>query len=263
MDILVHNNQYKTIRVRWEKNICYLQIYRPDADNSINDILVQECSEVLKECEQSANILVLEGLPEIFCIGADFKNIQAQLESGQVPEQNPEHLYNLWLQLKNGKFISIAHVRGKTNAGGVGFASACDIVLCNDGASFSLSEMLFGLMPACVLPFLIRRVGTSRAHYMTLMTQTFSVQTAHEWGLVDAYDANSDNLLRKHLLRLRLLPKKGIVRYKQYISHLSDFINTAKPKAVEANCMVFSDKNNLAKIERYVETGVFPWENVQ
>ncbi len=48
--------------------------------------------------------------------------------------------------------------------------AACDIVVCKTGVSFSLSELLFGLMPACVLPFVVRRTGVARAHYMTLMT---------------------------------------------------------------------------------------------
>lgn len=82
--------------------------------------------------------------------------------------------------------------------------------------SVSLS-LLFGLYPACVLPFLIHRIGRQKAHYMTLMTKPISVQEASEWGLIDAYDAESDVLLRKHLLRLRRLNKKGIAHYKQFI----------------------------------------------
>ena len=95
--------------------------------------------------------------------------------------------------------MSIAHVRGKANAGGIGFVAACDIVLADSAAVFSLSELLFGLMPACVLPFLVRRIGFAKANAMTLSTQPVGVQVAREWGLVDAFEENSDNLLRKHL----------------------------------------------------------------
>jgi polyketide biosynthesis enoyl-CoA hydratase PksH len=186
--------------------------------------------------------------------------MQEAIERGAQPEQNPESLYNLWLQLARGSYITIAHVRGKTNAGGVGFAAACDIVLCDEKTTFSLSELLFGLMPACVLPFLIRRTGIARAHYMTLMTQPISAKQAQTWGLVDAYEENSENLLRKHLLRLRLLSKAGIARYKRYINTLSDFLSASLSKAVRTNREVFSDQDNLAKIDRYVKTGKLPWE---
>jgi polyketide biosynthesis enoyl-CoA hydratase PksH len=81
-----------------------------------------------------------------------------------------------------------------------------------------------------------------------------------DWGLVDACEAKSENLLRKQLLRLRLLPKTGITRYKNYINSLDSALVDAKPKALAANIEVFSDQDNLAKIARYVKSGLFPWE---
>lgn len=262
MDILNQTENYKTIVVRNDGDICFIQIYRPDANNTINATLIEECSKVLEQCESSAKIVVLEGLPEVFCFGADFKEIEESLDSGQHESaQNPGPLYDLWLKLATGSFISIAHVRGKANAGGIGFVAACDIVLCEDKTVFSLSEMLFGLMPACVLPFLIRRMGHPKANYMTLMTQPVTATQAKEWGLVDAHEEKSENLLRKHLLRLRLLSKSGVARYKRYLNRLDDDLVTSKPKALEANLEVFSDKDNLEKIARFVKTGQFPWES--
>ncbi len=252
---------YEAIQVRFDEDVCFIQIHRPEANNSINDRLIEEFTEVLNRCEESVKIVVLEGLPEVFCFGADFKGIQETLDNAeQHQEQNPEPLYDLWLQLASGPFITIAHVRGKANAGGVGFVAACDVVLCEEKAIFSLSELLFGLMPACVLPFLIRRMGFSKANYMTLMTQPVSARQARDWGLVDAYEENSENLLRKHLLRFRRLSKKGISRYKRYMNTLDNFSMISKAKALEANREVFSDQNNLEKIARYVKTGQFPWE---
>jgi polyketide biosynthesis enoyl-CoA hydratase PksH len=115
-------------------------------------------------------------------------------------------------------------------------------------------------MPACVLPFLIRRAGFVKANYMTLMTQPIPASQAQAWGLVDACEENSDNLLRKQLLRLRRLGKDGIARYKRYASSLDDALRKSRPKALEANLEVFSDPDNLQKIARYVKKGKFPWE---
>lgn len=252
---------YETIQVRFDEDICFIQIHRPEANNAINDRLIEEFAEALNLCEETVKIVVLEGSPEVFCFGADFNEIQKSFESKvQHQEQNPEPLYNLWLQLASSPYITIAHVRGKANAGGIGFVAACDVVLCEEKAVFSLSELLFGLMPACVLPFLIRRMGFSKANYMTLMTQPISAQQAHDWGLVDAYEENSGNLLRKHLLRLRRLPKTGIARYKRYMNTLNNFPAISKSNAIAANIEVFTDQNNLKKITRFVKTGQFPWE---
>lgn len=247
---------YQTIKVRFQEPISFLQFHRPEANNTINELLVEECRQALAACAETSTIVVLEGLPEVFCFGADFQGMAGAGEK----EQNPGPLYDLWLQLATGPYITISHVRGKANAGGLGFVAASDIVLADETAQFSLSELLFGLMPACVLPFLIRRIGFQKAHYMTLMTQPVSVQQAQTWGLVDAYEAQSEALLRRHLLRLRRLSKTAIMRYKNYMNKLNDELQQSKPLALAANLEVFSDPRNLQGIIRYVETGKFPWE---
>lgn len=252
---------YQTIQVRFQEPICFLQFNRPEANNTINDLLIEECRQVLDQCEEAITVVVLEGLPEVFCFGADFQGIHAQMVSGEPTEQGPEPLYDLWLKLATGPYITVSHVRGKANAGGVGFVAASDIVLADQTAQFSLSELLFGLFPACVLPFLIRRMGFQKAHYLTLMTQPIPVQQAHSWGLVDAYDVQSEALLRKHLLRLRHLSKMGILRYKRYLSGLNDLLQQSRPHAIAANREIFADPRNLEGIFRFVETGQFPWED--
>ncbi|MCP4285433.1 MAG: enoyl-CoA hydratase/isomerase [Gammaproteobacteria bacterium] len=251
---------YHTLQVRFQEPICFLQLDRPEADNAINERLIEECRQVLALCEESITVVVLEGLPEVFCFGADFQGIHAHMASGQQWEQDPEPLYDLWLKMATGPYITVSHVRGKANAGGVGFVAASDIVLADQTAQFSLSELLFGLFPACVLPFLIRRIGFQKAHYLTLMTKPISVQQAHAWGLVDAYEAQSESLLRKHLLRLRRLSKIGIMRYKRYMNGLHDSLLHSKSLAVAANKEIFSEPRTLQGIFRYVETGQFPWE---
>jgi polyketide biosynthesis enoyl-CoA hydratase PksH len=251
---------YQTIKIRVQEPICYLQLYRPDAQNTINNLLVEELTQALALCDEKISIIILEGLPDIFCLGADFKGMKQEADAGNLRNSTAEHLYDLWLKLATGPYIIISHVKGRVNAGGIGFVAASDIVLANETAQFSLSELLFGLMPACVMPFLMRRIGFQKSHYMTLMTQPVPVQLAADWGLVDAYENDSDTLLRRHLLRLRRLPKKGIIRYKQYMNDVQTTLVQAKPRALEANKDVFSDSQTLQGIYRFVETGQFPWE---
>lgn len=260
MGVLNAGYRHEAIKVRCEGDICRLQIHRPEANNTINDTLIDECTAVLNACEDAIKIVVLEGLPEVFCFGADLHSVRGHTASSASSPAQPEKLYRLWLQFKRGPFVSVAHVRGKANAGGVGFAAACDLVLCDEKASFSLSELLFGLIPACVLPFLIERVGSARAHAMTLMTQPVAARQAQGWGLADACAENSDELLRMHLLRLRLLPKEGIARHKRYMASLNPYLETSMPTAVACNREVFSDAGNLHRIDRFLSTGLLPWQ---
>jgi len=253
---------YRTLKVSFQDSVCHLQFNRPEASNTINDLLVAECHEVLSRCEESVTVVVLSGSPEVFCNGADFKAI-AGASAEQIHEQNsPASLYDLWLRLATGPYVTIAHVRGKANAGGMGFVAASDIVLADDTAQFSLSELLFGLYPACVLPFLIRRIGFQRAHGLTLATQPINARQALEWGLADAVETHSDTLLRRHQLRLSRLAKTAIRRYKSYMKEIGPPLATLKSAAVAANVEVFSDPDNRRAITRYVERGIFPWEKV-
>ena len=252
---------FQTLKVSIDGDVGYIQMYRPEANNALNERMVDELTEVLAAYENEVKVVVLEGLPEVFCFGADFKEIQQKLDSGNDnPVDDPGKLYDLWLKLATGPFVSVAHVRGKVNAAGVGFVAACDVVIADYTAIFSLSELLFGLMPACVLPFLIRRMGYPKANHLTVMTLPIGPKQALDWGLVDSLAEDSTQLLRKQLLRLRLLSAKGVHRYKGYLNELDDSLISGKAKAVAANQLVFSDKENLDKIRRYVRTGKFPWE---
>jgi len=251
---------YETLQVRFQDSICFLQFDRPNDNNTINAQLIEECHRALTVCESDATVVVLSGLPEVFCFGADFNDLSSRAQSGEQARHGPDSLYDVWLKLATGPFITIANVRGKANAGGIGFVAASDIVLADETAKFSLSELLFGLIPACVLPFLIRRMGLQKAHYMTLMTQPITVQQAQDWGLVDAWEPQSDPLVRKHLLRLRRLTKTSIARYKRYMNELNGPLERLKEPALAVNTTVFSDPKNIEGIVRYVQTGRFPWE---
>lgn len=231
-------------------------LMRPETGNVLNAALVGELSAALAGCEaeDGPKVLVLAGAPLVFCAGGDFQAAAAG------DDLDPAQLYDLWRRLSDGPFVSVAAVRGRVNAGGVGLAAACDMVLAESNASFALSELLFGLFPACVLPFLTRRVGAQRAHYLTLSTQPVTAAQALDWGLVDAVEDPLDGLLRKHLLRLRRLDKAAIGRYKRHRTALTGTVETARPAALAANRDMFADPATRAGIARYVAEGKFPWE---
>jgi len=248
---------FETLTAETRDGICTVTMTREQSGNVLNAALLAELDHVVARAEAAdgPSVLVLEGGARVFCAGGDF---QALAEGDAILDPAP--LYALWQRLATGPFVSVAVTRGRVTAGGVGLAAACDIVLAESGASFALSELLFGLYPACVLPFLIRRVGEQRAHYLTLSTQPVGAETALSWGLVDAVEDPVESLLRKHLLRLKRLSKPAIAAYKQYRAHLSPSLDAARPAALAANRAMFDDPVLRAGIRRYVTEGTFPWE---
>lgn len=254
---------YATLRVTEQENVLFARIHRPEAGNAINADLVHELNDVYTRASASptTTVVVLEGLPEVFCFGADFQAISDAARQGQDTAFEPEHTFELFRRIAYGDVLTVAHVRGKANAGGVGLVAASDVVIADESASFSLSELLFGLIPAVVLPYLIRRTGFQRAHYLAGTTQTIDARQAHEWGLVDALGTDSQALLRRHLQRLGRLSKKGVARYKAYLRELSPISEDTKSVALATNREVFADPDNVRAIQRYAEQGVFPWED--
>lgn len=252
---------FETLKVEVKENLCFIQFNRPEANNTINDLLVEEFHRVLELCEDTITVLVLEGNSEVFCMGADFKEMVQDQENAAGSNTRPRRLYQLWQKMVLGPYVIVSFVEGKVYAGGMGFIAVSDIVIAGQNSQFCLSELLFGLYPACVLPFLIRRIGFQRANYMTLMTQPFSGRQALEQGIADVLDSQEGLSLRKHLARLRHLPKTGISRYKSYAGKLCDFLSRSEDEAVEGNTAVFSDPQNIERISRYVEEGRFPWED--
>jgi polyketide biosynthesis enoyl-CoA hydratase PksH len=95
---------------------------------------------------------------------------------------------------------------------------------------------------------------------MTLMTTPIDIKSAYDWGLIDAFSDNPADLLRKHLLRLRLLSRENVELYKRYSSGLPESLSEAKGMAASENAKMFSDPQRLELIRKFITTGCFPWE---
>lgn len=250
---------YQTLSVAFDDGVCRVRFDRPEAGNAIDARMVEELGRVLALCDDGAEppvtVLVLEGSADAFCVGGDF----AATAAGETLDAAA--LYDLWRRLATGPYVSIALVHGRANAGGVGFVAASDLVLAGPGASFGLSELLFGLFPACVLPFLIRRVGRQKAHAMTLLTRPVGAAEALACGLADAVEDDPEALLGRHLSRLRLLGKPALGRYKSYLAEISDELERCRPAALAANRALFADPSVQRNIRRYVTELKLPWED--
>ena len=54
---------------------------------------------------------------------------------------------------------TIACVRGAVRGGGVGLVAACDIAIAERGATFRLSEVKLGIIPAMISPYVVAAIG--------------------------------------------------------------------------------------------------------
>jgi methylglutaconyl-CoA hydratase len=79
---------------------------------------------------------------------------------------------------------TIACVRGAARGGGVGLVAACDIALAERGATFRLSEVKLGIIPAMISPYVIAAMGRHHARRYMLSGEEFDSAEAFRTGLV-------------------------------------------------------------------------------
>lgn len=152
----------------------------------------------------AAPVVVLRASQAAFCRGMDLGdacNVQAVEAAAPAFADCLE-------RIRLGPKPVVAAVEGPTTAGGVGIVAAADLVIACPAATFGLTELLFGLLPAIILPYLAERVGLSRARMWALTTGSWSSAEAQSAGLVDVLaPACLDRPLRVWTRRLsRALP---------------------------------------------------------
>jgi polyketide biosynthesis enoyl-CoA hydratase PksH len=237
------------------------QICRPDNANTLNDALIQELHQALDWAETmpDGRTFVLDGLPGVFCTGLDFHDAgrPANLTSGS--DQAAEYL-RLLKRLTISPRIVICRVDGKAIAGGIGLVAASDIVLATERAEFSLPEALWGLLPCCVLPFLIRRLGYQKAYFLTLTTRTMTATEALSSHLVDELSENLNDALRKLTLRLNLLDDRVILDLKNYFRQLAGIPPEIEQIAVQEINRLAGQPYVRENIANYIQQGILPWE---
>jgi methylglutaconyl-CoA hydratase len=80
--------------------------------------------------------------------------------------------------------LTIARVQGAAFGGAVGLVSCCDIAVAEEAASFCLSEVKIGLIPATISPYVVRAIGERAARRYFTTAEHFSANRAQHLGLV-------------------------------------------------------------------------------
>ncbi len=100
----------------------------------------------------------------------------------------------------------VAIVQGAAFGGGVGLVACCDIAIATTGASFCLSEVRLGLIPAVISPYVAAAIGPRACRRYFLTAEKFDAATAERLGLVhrvvepEALETAQDEIVA-HLLK--------------------------------------------------------------
>lgn len=204
--------------------------------------------------DESIPAIVLEGSAGCFCRGMDLDAAgkDAKLEEGVV------EFSHCLEDIRLGPLPVVALVEGAATAGGVGLAAASDLVMAAPQSSFCLTELLFGLLPAIVLPYLLERMSLTRVRMWALTAETWSADEARSAGLVDFVlpGADGGRLLKSWVRRLGRAQSAAVGLWKRHIAEASPYDRSHGALATIAR---LRDPQVLDRIRRFANDEEIPW----
>ena len=102
-----------------------------------------------------------------------------------------------FLKFENPPQTTISMVEGSAFGGGMGYACLTDITILTKGARMGMPETTLGVAPAQIAPYVVKRLGLTRARQLALTAERFDGTTAYEYG-VGQYlceDVDADKIL--------------------------------------------------------------------
>jgi len=169
------------------RGVARLTLNRPEVHNAFNDALIAELTAALAELEADPQVrlVVLASHGKSFSAGADLTWMKRMAANSEAENQaDARRLAGLMRRLNELAKPTVVLVQGPTFGGGVGLVACCDIAIASEAASFCLSEVKLGLIPAAIGPYVMAAIGARAARRYFLSAETFSAAEAQQFGLV-------------------------------------------------------------------------------
>lgn len=175
---------YQNILITKEGPIGIAQLNRPKVLNALNSETMIELVKAFEELDkdQSINVIILTGGPNVFAAGADLKEMAQATPVDLVLGRR----FELWDRIRKISKPIIAAVSGYCLGGGNELVMSCDIIIASETATFGQPEVNVGIMPgAGGTQRLTRAVGKYRSMEMILTGRSISAEEAFRIGLVN------------------------------------------------------------------------------
>lgn len=257
--------EYHSIAVsHLDEGLYSIRLNRPEHKNSITATLVSELQHALGMLEElsACRVIVLEGTGGYFCTGMNFQAFTDGEDDAPGDSAAPPSVDFLQTMKRIGELskMVIAKVDGQVLAGGVGLMAACDYVVASPRSTFALPEAIWGLVPALVSPYLIRRTGYWQAYKMTLTTLPLSSEEALGCRLADEVTADPDASILRLYRRISRITPQTVKEIKGYFRQMWIINETMEHAAVAEIDKLTASAEVRENIQNYVRYKRFPWE---
>jgi len=214
---------YNTIKCEIREDVAYITFCRPDVHNAFNDTVIYEMTDLFNKLneEKELRAVVLTGEGKSFCAGADLnwmKRVITQSFEENLKESNA--LADLFAMIYNFRCPVIGKINGAAIGGGVGFVAVCDIAIAAEKAVFSFSEVKIGLVPACIGPYVVKKIGEGKAREFFITGERMKGKKAFKIGLVNEYvdDDKLDGVIDELIKTIKSSGPEAIAVAKQLVS---------------------------------------------
>ncbi len=218
--------------------------------------------------DPQARAVLLRSRGPAFCLGMDMGRLASSaLQASEASAAEAETAISRYARVLSSIFTAplpvVCHVRGEVKAGGVGLACACDIVVASEAASFELGEVVFGLIPANVLPYVLSlRMPPQKARYLVLSSRKILAAEALRLNLVDEVVSNGDaeHRLREIFKRLLCSSPRALAAGKEFTAELIGKTPGQGGALARSRLLeLMRDPSTLAGIRAFQEGGVPAW----
>jgi methylglutaconyl-CoA hydratase len=175
------------VQLRREDTVVTVVIDRPEVHNAFNETVIAEMTEAFRtiDREGEARVVILASGGPSFSAGADINWMRRMVDYSV--EENVADAGAMAAMLRAIRECDrpvIARVHGAAFGGGVGLVAACDIAVAVRSATFALTEVKLGILPAVISPFVVEKIGPGDARRYALTGERFDAGEARRIGLV-------------------------------------------------------------------------------
>ncbi|MBI4303787.1 MAG: enoyl-CoA hydratase/isomerase family protein [Chloroflexi bacterium] len=179
--------KYSTVIYEKQGRIARITLNRPEVLNALNPQLFRDLRAALKEiaADKSVGVVVLTGAGRAFSAGADIKDISGGTQAEQVDLLRRLAL-GVTAAIEELDKPVIAAVKGYCFTGALEIATACDLVIAAESATFGDTHARWGLTPTWGgTQRLPRLIGPLKAKEMTFTCDTITATEAQRLGLIN------------------------------------------------------------------------------
>lgn len=179
---------YTSIVLELKNKTAYIYLNKPEKNNSICGMIIEELYNAFQFIESQDRIrsVVLSNKGEYFCVGPDFEWLNTSLAYSRKESVKQSLIVGkLLFMIYSFSKPVICKVNGSAAGCGVGLMSVCDIVIAAENTELIFDEVKYGFTPSLYAPYVIKKIGESRACELFITGRNFSANEAKEIGLVN------------------------------------------------------------------------------